>query len=197
MNFKGNESTRRELTSDGWVYESQENKVLAIQCIAFLGTSLVTLDDFIERMEIENAPFSNDLRKLRERALLACISGDSENLEERLKAIASNLFWVKREEHLLPLANTGASFLSGRKPGTVGPIRKKIKGILKKDKNIKNDELWKLITENPPKGWRLFDNRAGRYAEGPKSDDVIGYKNMSYKRFCNVVSEERRLLKAR
>ncbi len=77
-------------------------------------------------------------------------------------------------------------FLTGRKPGTGGPIRKAIARLLKKNPDPKPRELWAALKNNPPRGWSFCDNLQGKYIEGPRANT-----GMSYARFCNIASEER------
>lgn len=79
----------------------------------------------------------------------------------------------------------------GRKLGTGSPIRKEVARLLKKNPAMKNPELWEAVKAKPPKGWQAFENRVGKYIEGPKMD------NMGYGRFCNVCGEERKKAKGR
>ena len=78
-------------------------------------------------------------------------------------------------------------FLDGRKPGTVGPIRKAIASLLRHDPRATNATLWDVIRSKPPRGWQACENSTcGKYIEGPWGAD------MGYRRFCNVCAEERR-----
>jgi len=84
-------------------------------------------------------------------------------------------------------AEIGQRFREGRKVGTVGPIKKAISKLLAKDPNMKTPELWKAISNKPPKGWQAFESaRLGKYLEGP------GVQNVGYRRFSNICSEERK-----
>ncbi|WP_031598407.1 hypothetical protein [Ferrovum myxofaciens] len=95
----------------------------------------------------------------------------------------------QHQKYLVP-AQTGEKFLSGRKPGTGGPIRKCIAKHLKKTPSMTNESLWDAIKGNPPTGFTVCDNRAGKYIEGPAK-----FHNMNFERFCNVCAEERRATK--
>lgn len=92
---------------------------------------------------------------------------------------------------LLPHAATGIKFTKGRKPNTGGPIRKRIEKELAKNPAMKPLQVWDKIKSKPPKGWEFFDNAAGRYIEGPK-----GGQGMGYPRFSEVCKEVRDKLKA-
>jgi hypothetical protein len=84
-------------------------------------------------------------------------------------------------------AETGQRFKQGRKPGTVGPIRKEVARLLKKCPGITTPAIWKTIASNPPKGWQAFESaKMGKYLEGPDM------QNVGYRRFQNICSEERK-----
>lgn len=89
-----------------------------------------------------------------------------------------------------PDRELGQKMRAGRKPGTKGPVRKKIESYLKKRPTAKNEEIWEAVAKSPPKGWVFSDNRLGRYIEGPSASD-----NMKFSRFRNICSEERKLLR--
>ncbi len=94
------------------------------------------------------------------------------------------------------LAELGRKFKTGRKLGTGGLIRKAIAGRLEKSPALKNPELWDVIGSKPPKGWSFFDNRTGKYIEGPRMANGE-YANMNYERFCTVCGEERNKVKGK
>ncbi|MBU6995914.1 hypothetical protein [Ferrovum myxofaciens] len=81
-------------------------------------------------------------------------------------------------------------FITGRKLGTGSPIRKCIAKHLRKTPSMTNESLWDAVKENPPNGFTVCDNRAGKYIEGPAK-----FHNMNFERFCNVCAEERKALK--
>lgn len=85
---------------------------------------------------------------------------------------------------------TGNKFRAGRKLNTGSIIRKKIASLLKKNHAMKNPELWAAVAAKPPRGWTAYDNRVGKYLEGTKADDSMGYA-----RFCTVCGEERKKIK--
>jgi len=115
-----------------------------------------------------------------EKALHKAASGDYE--------AAGRIFrghMMSRAEQIkfIPL---GMKFSRGRKKGAGGPIRKAVAKLLKANPSMKNPQLWEAIKAKPPKGWGALENRLGKYLEGP------GNASMSYQRFCNVCSEERK-----
>lgn len=84
------------------------------------------------------------------------------------------------------LATTGAKFKQGRKVNTGGPIRKAIARELKRNPSLMPRHLWAKLASKPPKGWEFCDNSEGKYIEGPK-----GGEGMGYARFSEVCKEER------
>lgn len=86
-----------------------------------------------------------------------------------------------------PLAVAGKKFTAGRKPGTGGPIRKAIARLLKKDRAMKPRDVWRELAANPPRGWAFCETpRLGKYIEGPK-----GGQGMGYPHFSNACKEEK------
>ena len=88
------------------------------------------------------------------------------------------------------LAFLARKFKKGRKIGAGGPIREAIKLLLKKSPAMKNPELLSQIGAKPPRGWTYFDNRQGKYFEGPAIGD-----HMVKGRFYTVCGEERKKIK--
>lgn len=84
------------------------------------------------------------------------------------------------------LASTGKTFREGRKINSVGPIRKAIAREVGKNPSLMPRHLWKILASKPPKGWEFFDNSAGKYIEGPKGGEGMGYAH-----FSAVCKEER------
>ena len=92
---------------------------------------------------------------------------------------------ILREMAILPLAVVGQKFKVGRKPGSVGPIRKAVARFLKNDPGLKPRALWVMLKGVPPRGWTFCENRQGKYIEGPRA------RNVSYHHFQNIAKEER------
>lgn len=84
------------------------------------------------------------------------------------------------------LAVTGVKFRKGRKVNSVGPIRKAIARELKKNASLMPRHLWEILASKPPKGWEFFSNNAGKYIEGPKGGEGMGYAH-----FSGICKEER------
>ena len=85
--------------------------------------------------------------------------------------------------------STGAKFTAGRKVGSVSPIRRRMAALLAKHPTMTNDELWKAIQAQPPRGHHLYDE-PDRYVSTPS-----GSSDMSYATFRNAASNLRRQLK--
>lgn len=151
--------------------------------------SVEAVDDFIDGMHGVTLPDETIslLRGMRHDALQAYIGKNIALMEAHLRG----LHMACRAAGILNAARMGVKFKRGRKPGTTGPIRKVIAKLLAKAPDTKNHDLWTTIKDKPPRGWQVFDNRIGRYIEGPKPGE-----NMSYERFCNVAAEERKKLKS-
>jgi len=78
----------------------------------------------------------------------------------------------------------------GRKPDSIGPVRKFIRAKLKKNPSATNEELWDAISKRPPKDWTPIENaRLWRYIEGPSAADEVKWKS-----FCTYASIERKRL---
>lgn len=93
---------------------------------------------------------------------------------------------------VMPTALYGQVMKQGRKPGTVGPIRKAIKRILKRHPSYSPLDIWNSFFHNPPKGWTITHDRNGRRIKAPNAGN-----GMAYRRFCNIVSDEKGRLKKR
>ena len=94
----------------------------------------------------------------------------------------------KRMEFLQPLAQTGKKFVSGRKSGSVGPVRLAIRRYLKRQPQARAAQIWGSLSAKPPNGMSFYDNRLGKYIE------TDGQPDTHYRHFSNLVSMERRLL---
>lgn len=85
---------------------------------------------------------------------------------------------------VMPMAIRGKKFTpKGRGPG---PIRKRIENELAKSPSMKPRQVWDKIKSKPPKGWEFLENAAGKYIDGPK-----GGQGMGYARFSEVCKEVR------
>lgn len=162
------------------------------QCFVFEawemhGIDILELDTFIRSGPLLDADRASAIQD-RERASSLYAAGGFDHAMEVIRLL---LMMRQIVEKLVPAAKTGKKFIAGRKPGAAGPIRKAIAKLLKKNPGFKNPDLWAALSANPPRGWNFFDNREGRYIEGPR----IAEDHMVYGRFCTVCGEERKKLK--
>jgi hypothetical protein len=176
----------REHDGTNWIYLDQDEAEFAY--IVLPEYSIDSIDNFIEGRQGVNLPEGarQQLIEMRHDALQAFKTKNFALMMAHAKALTNACYVFG----MLKDAKHGAKFSKGRKANTSGPIRKAIQRLLKKSQALKNSELWEAIANRPPKGWEPFNNSMGRYMEGPKAGE-----GMSYARFCNVASEERRKLK--
>jgi len=125
-------------------------------------------------------------------ALSSLRSGRTATRDEMDRLNQADQQWIKVLilRDAIPLARRGAKFSPGRDKGAGGPVRRAIKALLTKAPGMKNAELWERVKARPPRGWTAYDNRVGRYIEGPTPAQVT-----SYSRFCNIAAEERKALR--
>lgn len=151
------------------------------------GTSIVFLDEKLASLPDDN-PNKAELMRIRHSMGEAHRAGHA---ELRDAWFHSYVYGLKAAAFLCPLATFGQPFKkhsnAKRKPGQ---IRKAIARELKKNSSLKNREIFSNLAASPPKGWAFFDNRAGRYIEGPTKPDDMGYP-----RFSEICLEERTKLK--
>jgi hypothetical protein len=86
----------------------------------------------------------------------------------------------------------GQTMRKGRKKGTLGPVAKAVAKHLKKHPSAKTADIWKSLAAKPPKGLAFMANRRGQYIEYFEQN---GPRETSYKRFRNIVIEQRNVLK--
>ncbi len=100
----------------------------------------------------------------------------------RAEMLEGNILVIR---DVLPKAAKGEKFLPGRDAGAVSPLRKAIRGHLRKNPSATAAEVWSALKARPPTGHDFMDNRLGKYIEH-------GTASTGYRRFQNLVSEERR-----
>jgi hypothetical protein len=154
--------------------------------------SLASLDDYLQEDDWEKSEAAKEIRAVhilrRAHALQAFKTGNTDLAFAWINFLFAAMRASKRQEFLLPLSRTGKKFSVGRKVGTVGPVRAAIRRYLKRSPTARTAEIWSSLESKPPRGWEFFDNRFGRYIE------TNGPESTSYRRFGNIVSEERKLL---
>src|SRR5688572_17706683 len=88
-------------------------------------------------------------------------------------------------------ANFGKPFRRGKRKGANGIFLTLVKRLLRAKPKLSNMEIWRSVSNHPPTGWTAFDNRTGKYLEGPK------LKNISFKTLCNNAAIARTAMKAK
>lgn len=90
---------------------------------------------------------------------------------------------------LKPKALVGEKFTQGRKPGSASPLRLAVRRIVKRNPKAKAAEVWAALKAKPPRGIVFHDEWGGdRYVK------TEGHGRTEYRRFLNIVSEERNAL---
>ena len=158
--------------------------------------NLAAFDDFVQedgwnisQKAQQNREF---LIQCRAEALQAFKVRNHELAYAWLNFLHASMYANKRENFLLPLSRTGKKFVSGRKAGSVGPVRAAVRRYLKRQPQARAAQIWAALSAKPPRGMTFYDNRMGKYIETDGQDDET-----KYPRFRNIVSEERRLLKSK
>jgi hypothetical protein len=179
----------RDLSESGWIYRSKEDHVFALKAL-ILGFDLLAFDEFLER-EL-SGPKSKDVREwLVERRTHACAALQAKDLslgEAILEMLHVYYQLVRREDVLLPKAKHGMKFVA-KKPGGVGPVRKAIARVLKSNPTFTAEQVWQCLKANPPKGLEFHGSAALRHVWS------TGRQNTGWRRFQNIVSEEKTKLK--
>ncbi len=102
---------------------------------------------------------------------------------------ATNRILNEANKGLAPLAKKGSKFKSGKPKGSLSPLATAVKNYLTKHHKASAKQVWTSLASKPPKGHTFCDNPQGRYVEY----ETAG-KNTNYRRFQNIVSEQRREL---
>ena len=182
---------RQQDTDGNWVYTNPQESSCHIFWQLKYGFNLVGLDDYLEEAGWDTPIAQKNREYLFQRREKALAAQEAHN-DDLVEALLSHLYLAirvgKRLEFLIPSAQLGKKFSAGRKVGTVGPVRAEIRRYLKRSPTARTAEIWSSLESKLPRGWEFFDNRLGRYIE------TNGPESTSYRRFGNIVSEERKLL---
>ena len=173
---------------DRWFYEDADVRSAAVAW-QFVGFNLAEFDNYLEEggWDTPLAKANRELLLLRRSEAVEAHAAHNSKLAFAWVSYLSLAMRVgKSLENLTPVARLGKKFSSGRKVGTVGPVRAAIRRYLKKRPYAKTAEIWGHFESKPPRGWEFFNNRLGRYIE------TKGPESTSYRRFGNIVSEERK-----
>ena len=178
----------RDDSATGWVYRSKEDHFFALKA-RILGFDLLAFDDFLER-ELTGPKSTQVLTWLTNRRGQARAALQLKNIP-LAKAIMEMLHvyyqLVRREDYLLPKAKHGAKFVA-KKSGASGPVRKAITRALKTNPKFSAEKVWKFFVSNPPRGLEFYGAGEKRYIWS------TGRADTGWRRFQNIVSEERKKL---
>jgi hypothetical protein len=167
-------------TPDGWTTADRGELAFALRAV-IAGFDLRRFDDWLR--DLEPCPARDELLALRAEAKGA----DRARMRRTLELMQRTRLLIEREAHLLPLARHGAKFPKGKPKGAAGPMRALIRAMLesKRCANLTARELWQACAELPERRRRGIDF-------GESDAWVSGHGNVSFRRFANIVSEERR-----
>ena len=174
-----------------WLYQDLSVHSACLSWMLLYGFNLVEFDDYLQEDSWDTpAAKANQamLIQRRAQALQACKDGNNDLAFAWLNFLKAARLAGKRMEFLLPLSQTGQKFVSGRKPGSAGPVRLAIRRHLKRQPQARAAQIWAALSAKPPKGMTFYDNRLGKYIE------TDGQPDTQYRQFANLVSMERRLL---
>jgi hypothetical protein len=125
------------------------------------------------------------LRVARIRDTLAAAKAQA--LPARLALLDAAELW-RREIEALPLVEKGAQFSGGKPPRAAGPLRAVVRAILKRKghADLTARELWAACKALPER------QRHGIDFETDDNAFVKRRGNVSFRRFANIVSEEKK-----
>lgn len=179
-------------TRDGGITCGHRESVVAGWFFSLKGFDLPDFDGWLSAFKSCGAK-----TELLDRRALA-IQASREN---RRDAVLRHLEWMmlrrqfhERNDFLLPLARHGKRFPGGRRAGTGSALRKAIAAVLKRNPTASAATVWDILAAREPRAM-TFRNPPGREKyveiEAPGEAPRATY----YRRFANIVSEERAKLK--
>lgn len=139
-----------------------------------------------EYWDKRNAEIQEEINKAKDRPADIGQAFVPTNDAERLSGIVDPLEKLKTTR----LVRQGEKFAP--KGRGKSPIRKKIETLLKKRRDMTNEELWKEITHKLPRGWAVYNEpkmSSTPYLEYPDGT------TMKYTTFCQAASAVRKELK--
>jgi len=113
------------------------------------------------------------------------LSGKSLNSRDEIVQLS------RASDLLAPYAKAGLKFKQGRKIGTVGPLALAVKRHLKKYPAHSTKQVWDALAKAQCKGMTFYDNHLGKYVEYEKPTLNGSLRSTSYRRFSNIVSEQK------
>lgn len=176
---------------NGWMYENAGVRSAALGLLWDEGFHLYFFDDWLEK---EFPPLADGRQTVlldRHRLLQAAAICDVEAMHFGVLYLQLLQRYVLRETFMHPLALHGRAMKQGRKQDSVGPLRKAIRRVLKQNSEATPAKVWKQMSDHPPKGMELYDNRHGKYIE---IHSRTGHSSTTYASFRNAVAKEKALL---
>lgn len=170
-------------TPDGWTCDDPAELAFSIRA-GLRGFDVRAFDRWLR--ELEPCAARDALLTWRGHAK----RGDAQTMRLYLERMLERRFLIEREGFLLPLAAKGAKFHAGKPKGAGGPMRKLVRAMLAKKGHgeLTARKLWEACRDHPESARRGIDF----------SDDdafVAGHGNVTFARFQNIVSEEKRARK--
>jgi hypothetical protein len=147
--------------------------------------------DVVKRRAALRERYAYLTSKIKEAEALGVDVGIVKQLRHLLALVIRDANLLDREETiraLKPKATVGEKFTAGRKPGSVGKLRKWVRKFVAKYPTATPALAWAALAKRPPKGITIVEGvRPHVWVDG---DGETGLA-----RFKNIVSEERRALK--
>jgi hypothetical protein len=133
------------------------------------------------------ADFADD-----DRAVILCLAlgrAEASPAERRAAATLRACVLARELGDVGPFADMakGAAFTGGRTPGSGGPVRLWLRRYVATHPEAGAAEAWEALKRRPPKGCKAFGDAGRRGAHVT----ITGAPDMGYRRFANVLAEER------
>jgi hypothetical protein len=180
----------RRLSANGWVYDDKTEHAFALACSVW-GFSLVGFDNFLEAADWSTPGAQANLKhflKRRSEAIAAFTGKNLRLMRAIIEGLATQQELIQADEVLRPKAKHGSKFVA-KKPGSAGPVRKVIAKALRKNPASSAEEVWGLLTADPPQNLEFYGTTPER-----RYIRRQGHPDTGWRRFQNIVSEERKKL---
>jgi hypothetical protein len=188
-----------------FLYQDAKVNVAYMSWVMQYRFNLADFDDYLQEHDWEVSKTGKENLDLlllrRSQALQAFTDRNFELAFAWINFLNATMLSGKRQDYMLPLSLTGRKFTTGRKPGAVGPVRAAVRRQLKRLPQTTAAKIWDSLKVKPPKGLTFYDRQDNKYIEidmkaikGKLPPEAERFKEVKYRRFLNIVSEERRLL---
>lgn len=170
-----------------WLYQDTSVHSACLAWALLYNFNLVEFDDYLQE-DGWDSPLAKAnqamLIQRRAQALQARKDGNQELAFAWLNFLKAARLAGKRMAFLIPMAKLGEKFSAGRKAGSIGSVRAFIRQQFRHHPKAKAGEILSALKTANIKGVRVFEGVEGVVV----SQDGA---QMSYRRFTNMVSEER------